>query len=144
MTLESIISTWKSANNSHTSWKLTLDIPPFFNPIKFVRIMDYVWPVDSSCLLENEDHRHSFRPYSEIMKTKVISKVSQNPNTHVTTIAIEDRDNCTDVVGNSVANVNYFYEYLRSLGNADAWGFAEYLKRFMSNIMYGFEANSVA
>jgi hypothetical protein len=62
----------------------------------------------------------------------------------VTTIEIEDRDNDTDVVGNSVANVNYFYEYLRSLGNADAYGFAEFLKRFMRNIMYGLEGNSVA
>jgi hypothetical protein len=121
-----------------------VDIPPFFNPIKFVRIMDYVWPVDSSCLFENEDHRHPFRPYSEILKTKVISKVSYNPKTHVTTIALEDRDNPTDLVANSVANTKYFYEYLRSLGNADAWGFADYLKRFISNIMYGLEGNLVA
>jgi hypothetical protein len=121
-----------------------VDIPPFFNPIKFVRIMDYVWPVDSSCLFENEDHRHPFRPFSEILKAKVISKVSYNPKTHVTTVALEDRDNPTDVVANSVAHFKYFYEYLRSLGNADAWGFADYLKRFMSNIMFGLEGNSVA
>jgi hypothetical protein len=144
MTLESIISKWRSANNSHVSWKLTVDIPPFFNPIKSVRIMDYNFPVDSSCLLENEDHRHRFCPFSEIMKTKIISKVSWNPKTHLTTIAVEDRDNNIDVVGISLANVNYFYEYLRSLGNADAWGFAEFLKRFMRNIMYGLEVNSVA
>jgi hypothetical protein len=109
--------------------------PRFLPPIQYVRIMDNVWPLDATSLLDNEDKRFQYFPIHELFKLKTVTKFTCNRATQVSTVTFDDADCYATVLTDSYRNSDYFCKYLESLGHIDAYNLSQLVRCMINKIL---------
>jgi hypothetical protein len=112
-----------------------ISIPRFLPPIQYVRIMDNVWPLDATSLLDNEDKRFQYFPIHELFKLKTVTKFTCNRATQVSTVSFDDADCYATVLTDSYRNSDYFCKYLESLGHIDAYNLSQLVRCMINKIL---------
>lgn len=102
----------------------------FINPKQECRYMDYMFPLDSNQF--DQDSTVISKYYFKLPKIKRITSIEKNLKTNSYKLLFEDNNQQNATGGNSNRNfdVEYFKNWLMSLGNAKAMCFKYYLDNY--------------
>jgi len=104
------------------------------NPNQEIRIMDWVFPLNSDCLkFELDQVDFMYRPMVDILAVKEISDIIYDSNFDHYVINLHDKSGPFPLAG-SINSSRYFIEWLNSCGNTSARKLAIFMEKFTEKL----------
>jgi hypothetical protein len=104
-------------------------------PNQEIRIMDWVFPLNSECLTPTSTQEDFlYRPIADILDLKQITSISYSPIYDHYTLKLHDRQVAPFPLADSINSSRYFIEWLNSLGHSSARDLAIFMEKFTENL----------
>jgi hypothetical protein len=116
--------------------KLIYMTPTFsnINPIHSIRVMDYIFPLDSSFLNTKAKDRKKFSPFGDLRTIKRITICEKDLKSGTWCYHLEEKNLEREKIYKGIATYKYFIEWLQSLGDMRAYKLSELIGEYISRL----------
>jgi hypothetical protein len=116
--------------------KLIYLTPTFsnINPIHSIRVMDYIFPLDSSFLNTKAKDRKKFSPFGDLRTIKRITTCEKDIKSGTWCYHLEEKNLEREKIYKGIATYKYFIEWLQSLGDMRAYKLSEFIVEYISRL----------